>query len=904
VAGIEELVAAGDVDGTLAACVALTESERRRLAKAAVARVRETFGSIQWERRRTQRDIDRLTAAGLFAFATASPSALRKLGGLGMLDRQHAATVARARTTEWRNGWVEAVLDEDWAPWALIRELVRDGLCDPPEGDGYALGMIYGLDRAGDRDPSLRDLLLADRGLLDDEVWRLFRVEGGGERSLAAHDKYARPDRQWAVAFCELAAAGVVDRDRLLDESLEALGRDFAPFRAGWFSRFHEQLSPTVDERAARVPRYLHLAASSAPATVGFAVKALVTVERARKDLGVDPGDAVRSLHPAVMAKAASTAKAAMALAGRVGGPSPEPLTQLALDALTHPSRDVQAAALALLDRLAPDLSGVDIEELREGLHPSLRVPAPTPSAPAAAAPVVELPVVRLGPLTASRLDAGRRLVPVTRADLLERLAAALDGAFDTDEYELVLAGIAAQCDTVPAGSSGVARRAARLVPNHLATVAVAWLEGTPPPRAGDATDVRQFLSRRAHAVARDAAARRPRLLLATPTHRGGFLEPTELVRRCAGRPHDELVSDRLDCVQALLRLAPGRREEALAAAGACPGEFGDALRYALGGPAPATTGRRLFSRRSEARTPSLWLAAARARRPDGADDLVGALGVHGPDGDLPAAYGLGTQERWPTVVVRSTPALNRTDIEWPTVGLHARDDLVASDSQAGALVAGLSSVWPLRRESYYALGVSQLGGNVDWWQAQWDDRRFLEPLLDPDEPVGEMAIHLITVALGSAEAGQRRIAVDVAAQAVADRRLDGPAVGAGLASWLRRGVLKPGRVVTSLGDIAAVSALHAVEALRAVEVVVATAEVPARQAAGVLDLMLRLVHEVGVPPADDRARRYLAGVTGSGKAAGLARQLLAAAPAPTAHLREATRTAEAAIARRSAPAE
>lgn len=902
---VEQLVAAGDVEGTLAGCVALTESDRRRLAKASVAGVVEGYASIHWERSRTQLQADRLLAAQLLAFATASPSALYRLGGIGIPHR-HALVIARARSEEWRNGWVDAVLDETWAPWALIRNLVREGLCERPAGEGYTLGMIDGVDRAGAREASLTDMLLADRGLLDDEVWRLFRVEGGGERSLSAHDKYAPPTLQWAVALGELAAAGVLGRNRLLDESLEALGRDFAPFRAGWFSRFHEQLAPTVDERAARVQRYLDLTASSAPATVGFAVKALTAVERAKKSLGVDAGDAVRSLRPAVAAKAATTAKAAMALAGRIGGSAPEPLIELCIEALTHPSSDVQAAALPHLKRLAPDASGLDVEGLREGLHPGLRdafdgwlaSPTPTRAAAPPVSPAVELPVVRLGPLSAPRLDDVRRLVPVTEADTLERLAAALDGVVDAEELELVLAGIAARCDTVPAGSSGVARRAARLVPDPLAVAAVAWLDGTPPPSAEDGRHAGQFLSNRVHAVARYAASRRPRLLLATPTHRGGFLDPTELVRRCAGRRHDELGDDRLDCIQALLRLAPGRREEALAAAGACPGEFGDALRYALGGPAPPAA-RRLLGLRHDGRTPSLWLAAARARRPDEADELVSALGVHGPDGDVPAAYDVRVQEGWPSVVVGSAPAAGKANIEWPTVLLHARQDLMTWSWDDGSVAAGLSLVWPLCREGYYALGVQCIAANVDWWEARWGDRQFLEPLLDPDEPVGDMAMRLLSVALGSAEPGQRRIAVDVAVQALDDRRIDGPALGAGLAAWLRIGVLKPVRVVASLGDIAVASALHSVEALRALEVVLATAEVPARQAAGLLDLMLRLVHEVGAPVTDDGVRRYLAGLRGTGKAAGLARQLLAATPAPAPQLHEAVQAAETAIIRR-----
>ena len=52
-------------------------------------------------------------------------------------------------------------------------------------------------------------------------------------------------------------------RQRLLDVSLAALARDFSAYRAGWFSRFHESLAPTDDERAQRTDAYLRLLRSA-----------------------------------------------------------------------------------------------------------------------------------------------------------------------------------------------------------------------------------------------------------------------------------------------------------------------------------------------------------------------------------------------------------------------------------------------------------------------------------------------------------------------------------------------------------------------------------------------------------------------------------------------------------------
>ncbi|MDP6549589.1 MAG: hypothetical protein QF659_05915, partial [Dehalococcoidia bacterium] len=50
--------------------------------------------------------------------------------------------------------------------------------------------------------------------------------------------------------------------------NLDALARDFAQHKAGWYSGFHETLAPTIDERAALQGRYLALLGSRIPPTV------------------------------------------------------------------------------------------------------------------------------------------------------------------------------------------------------------------------------------------------------------------------------------------------------------------------------------------------------------------------------------------------------------------------------------------------------------------------------------------------------------------------------------------------------------------------------------------------------------------------------------------------------------
>ncbi len=87
---------------------------------------------------------------------------------------------------------------------------------------------------------------------MGDELWRLFEHEGTGELSLASH-----ASNSWLEALRGMAADGMIDRDRVLRSALEALLRDFAAFRAGWFSRLHEALKPSRLERARYRDLYL-----------------------------------------------------------------------------------------------------------------------------------------------------------------------------------------------------------------------------------------------------------------------------------------------------------------------------------------------------------------------------------------------------------------------------------------------------------------------------------------------------------------------------------------------------------------------------------------------------------------------------------------------------------------------
>src|SRR3954452_6988729 len=179
-----------------------------------------------------------------------------------------AAVVLTDRRPAWLADWAEFELPRNFRNWSTVRALVRSGSIARPATEFYILGMIAA---PNSRNPP-RQLLEQDRALLSDELWRLFDCEGTGELSLAAYDKYVPRARSWFEAFVTMAADGTIERSRILTATLDALQLDFAPFRAGWFSRLHEALKPSRDERMMLGERYLDLLNSRAPATVSFAM--------------------------------------------------------------------------------------------------------------------------------------------------------------------------------------------------------------------------------------------------------------------------------------------------------------------------------------------------------------------------------------------------------------------------------------------------------------------------------------------------------------------------------------------------------------------------------------------------------------------------------------------------------
>jgi hypothetical protein len=838
-------------------------------------------------------------ATRILVYATASAGELKSLSRLLAAPPRRAREALRLRPASFLDAFVPWFL-ERYGWWGTVRPLVREGLMAKPTTPWYTLTMIP-LHKG-----SASELLRDDPDLLDDEVWRLFEIEGSGELSLAANDKYAPDDATWQAALVGVAAANPAHRERLLDASLAALERDMAAFRAGWFSRFHEALGPSLDERAARGAAYARLLRSPVRATVSFAVAALDALARASR---LPSDGVVERLGVALSGASAGTARSALRFLERAGDADPAQRPRIVVattEGLGSAAPEVQAAALRLLERSAEPGDATLVAALHaqaSSVHASQRVafeallarldPGGGSGAEVPSVAMVDrtAPTAPTSPTPVDPLDASRALTPIDRLDeLVEVLTVAIETGGPADDIERALDGVSRlgrgghdfERRTAPLAKRArtlLARRHDRGDPRiDIAALVLRWTRGEvvePVTYRGAGA----FLAARVEIVGARAATGVTRPLLAAPTHAGGWIDPRQLATRLASWSSGD-PPDVVDAVAAMLRLGAAGRDETLAAVSEVRGEIADAVRHSLGGEAEVGP------------TAALWAAAARARDP-GADDLAvdARHPALGPDTGRAARIELVTGQHrneidrvmYPMGLgLRVEPPLPEPlSAEMPTVLLLVDEGWSAY--APGASVERLrweATIWPAWRESWSATGTLAIGRNIDWWNAEWQNRAYLEPLLDPWVEFGPMALTLVGVALGAKDPAERGLATDAAIAAMEDGRVDAPRLAAGLSKAADLGLARPRRWATALADVAGSSTHHARTVQDgAARAVGSLASMPAGDKVALLRLIHELVHQTGVP-LTAAALAGIESVTGGGQARRLADAIVAKAGA------------------------
>jgi hypothetical protein len=343
---LETLIDGGDAEACIAAFRGMPEAERAKLASAAVARLRALAKGIPAQIAPLldsatvhhvlpliSMDLTRLAryrAARAAVLATASFSQWKSVRSRGLPGNDVVFRILSDRRPAWLGEFVELICDEEdpmmmSSRWPLIRGLVRDGHCAPPRSSRYVDRMLTALpaeamvSRVG-----LKDVLVADAGLLEHEIWRIFETEPGRGAIQLMSVAMGGVDRgaTWDVALVQLAREGRISRERLLDATLDGLARDLHDMRARWFALLHDRLEPTPEERAARGARYVDLLGSRNASTIAFALSIVKDLLKAGR---LDPAATVDRLAPALHTRTKGTVKQALALLDLAGNRSGNP---------------------------------------------------------------------------------------------------------------------------------------------------------------------------------------------------------------------------------------------------------------------------------------------------------------------------------------------------------------------------------------------------------------------------------------------------------------------------------------------------------------------------------------------------------------------------------------------------
>ena len=143
-----------------------------------------------------------------------------------------------------------------------------------------------------------------------------------------------------------LLPEGLIPREHLLDACLASLARDFAAYRAGWFSRMYAALKPTAAESAQRQDTLVNLLGSLVGTTVTLAVKQLSAVHRA----GLLEADRfVHGCAPALLTSKANALAILKLLASLRGTVGDAPVAEASVAGLNHAHPQVQVATAKLL---------------------------------------------------------------------------------------------------------------------------------------------------------------------------------------------------------------------------------------------------------------------------------------------------------------------------------------------------------------------------------------------------------------------------------------------------------------------------------------------------------------------------------------------------------------------------
>lgn len=582
--------------------------------------------------------------------------------------------------------------------------------------------------------------------------------------------------------------------------------------------------------------------------------------------------------------------------------------------------QDPSAPRTAASGRAAgrPKTSTKRLQRFADAHVKRLRLDLLADSSGAAASPTTAIPATVFNGTEIPRLSADRMITPIADFDeLLETLGRVIEDDSLIDDSERALDGLARlHCERPNDFDERIGplfQRAQKLLKRHcdpfagqsvaadLCGLICIWkndaavemeiteaaggnqflvfhgLADTPIKTWVQRTGPTTFMSRRMLDVSETLLSGQPHQLLSTPTHQGGWIDAFTLVERLnqVASPPAET-----DVILAMLRLAPDHRAAALKKLRPKQkGEWVEAFKHALGAKSVRI-----------GKSAPFWAAAARCRAPFADDPQVTqAFPSLGPGAgkalrfdtrfeQVKRSYGV---EKLMFIEPLEKSAQNPA-VHFPTLMRYANHDSETTLSfhdigTSPGSIRWLASMWPLDPEPFFAAGAMCIGTNLDWWEAAWHNRCFLEPLLDPDVPLLEMGRLLLLCGLAAKEPGEHGLAVDVVIQAMQDGRLGSDNLTDMLVTAMTSGHFNLQRLAKRFHDVAAISDLHAYITLLAVEAAVPHVDLNAapRGLGDLFELLTEIGSQLNRGIMLAECRTFLEGIKGSNKVAKAAKELL-----------------------------
>lgn len=657
--------------------------------------------------------------ASLALFALGPLSALKKRDlYINWEDKDILGRIVLDRAPDWLDDWIAYDLEQEFRilQFPLLRLWITNGVCRKPEVDGYyemfAAYMSAPNDRNNQPRPPLSRQLLNEPDLLDD-VWGIFQVENTAFDGYAWLSANAAHDYEnWPVAMLKLADSGHLDRQRLLDASLDGLSNDVKQPQLSGFHKFHKRLKPTKTDRNQRQSAYLDLLTHKVGHVCKFALGMLGQIE---KDGNLDAAAFLSEVSAIFIQEAKGNAVAALKLIKRILKNQPSfagKALSAVIEALQHPRADVQEQALDILaghqdalpeplqeamraksDFLASSNRDKFAKLLKHETQPEPVDPEYHPEvAQEIDSLLADLPVAQKQALGIDDILAKDRfaycpisprimdhsilptvepLAPVETVDeLIALVSHAVEIVESPDMVERIIDGISRLCHdkskdfeakAAPLrhrleqggseGSKGIFHTGG--VQYALIDLLMSWLTGrhyqTPLGQYVVTEGCLEPMVAHLRSIIKRVAAGRSAPLLSTPTHNSGWIDPLVWVKRILSAEKNGIRHEPLDLCFSLLRLMPDNRTSALKEAQKLSGEWKRPVCFALGGEERLSIRDRMHY--------DLWITAARARDPRGDwSDFLAPLKLLDPwpDSSRPARY------RWRAYLKESRPYQNQ----------------------------------------------------------------------------------------------------------------------------------------------------------------------------------------------------------------------------------------------------